>query len=139
MLPMLLGAYGRRREVDKAWALYQALQGGGGQPSPAPADAAAEGADGAAAGAGDAAAAAGPGRPAETAQQAAQQREQAQRAWEERLAERQRQLAAWAAGLVRDLRLAERPLGPYGYSAVLTALSRVGGCAWLGCALWAVG
>lgn len=149
MLSMLLGTYGRLRQADRAWAIYRALRGQGA----AAAEAAAEAAEAeqqpwpvrlaaaqrqspqqqwqqqqqqqadidtpaAPAAAADGTSAGG------SAGEAEQER---QHAWDARLAARRRQLADWAEGLVRDLRLDAVPLNEYGYGALLTALSRVGG------------
>ena len=121
---MLLGTYGRLRQADKAWAIYchlLTLRPGDQQAAAAAAAAAAEGA-------------AGAGRQAEAdAKQADSQQQEQQRqgqpapaaGWEDRLEQRQRELAAEAARLVADLRLGEVPFEQYAFGALITALSRV--------------
>lgn len=134
---MLLGTYGRLRQADKAWALFQRLRqlrDGGGAGQEAEEDAAtssqllAEVRQ-------------EPGSPDRQQQQAQQGQQQVQQqrqelnaadgrgrahAWDARLAQRRAQLAGQAERLVRDLRLEELPWGHYEYGALITALSRVG-------------
>lgn len=136
MLPMLLNTYGKLRQADKAWAIYQQLLNQQGQQSgdsrqqalhareaqlppdaatePAGVDVAATAAQGGATltAAGDDGAAAGGGAGGGAA-------------WQARLAQRQARLAAEAERLVRELALGAFPLSDYAYSTIITALSRV--------------
>lgn len=110
---MLLSCYGRLRQADKVWAVYQrvlAVRSGGGQ---------------------------GPGQrkvsdllPLGTRAAALQQQQQEveQQALEALQRKRLEAEAAEesAARLVAELRLDALPLDLYGYSAVITSLSRVG-------------
>lgn len=133
---MLLNTYGKLRQADKAWAIYQQLLNQQGQQSgdsrqqalhareaqlppdaatePAGVDVAATAAQGGATptAAGDDGAAAGGGAGGGAA-------------WQARLAQRQARLAAEAERLVRELALGAFPLSDYAYSTIITALSRV--------------
>lgn len=119
MLPMLLNTYGKLRQADKAWAIYQQLlrqQGQQGQQGQQPGDS--------------------PEPSSATAPLAAPQggctaaegdnggEESGGAAWQARLAQRQARLAAEAERLVRELALGAFPLSDYAYSTIITALSR---------------
>lgn len=131
MLPMLLGTYGRLRQADKAWAIYQHLVG---RRCLAHTGAEAAGAaSGGGSGQGDADMAAPHGSGGPPALPSSQQAQQAgggeggRPPWDARLAAQQAQLQRSVERLVRDLRLDEVPWSHYTYGALLTALSRVRG------------
>lgn len=144
MLPMLLNTYGKLRQADKAWAIYQQLlkqqkqQPGGtaehAQQEPRPTGSARQ--SGAAAPtaaaqdggetAGNASGAAKVSKAAGDSGGAVNGGAEGGQAWQARLAQRQARLAAEAERLVEELDLGAFPLNDYAYSTIITALSRVG-------------
>ncbi|KAL4423402.1 hypothetical protein ABPG77_009980 [Micractinium sp. CCAP 211/92] len=142
MLPMLLNTYGKLRQADKAWAIYQQLlkqqkqQPGGtaehAQQEPQPTGSAVQASAAAPVAvpqdgsepAGDSSVAANVSKAAGDSGGAVNGGAEGGPAWQARLAQRQARLAAEAERLVEELELGAFPLNDYAYSTIITALSR---------------